>query len=197
MAPPIANHTWERTVAGLAKLVERITPWLLDLGNWIFGALIAFNLLVLSALLTIGPVDKAVLIATATFALALPPDVAGFLLLRLAADMKSVDLEQVATQAFVEAGFEAQARGPAPSPNEAQQRRARVVLRFSYALLSLTIVLTFIGVTAALWHMAWWIGGAFVGTAVVSQAVVFVAMASTGADTIWSTPAGETEPEHN
>src|SRR5438045_5336792 len=59
MAPPIANNTWERTVAGLAKLVERITPWLLDLGNWIFGALIAFNLLVLSALLTIGPVDKA------------------------------------------------------------------------------------------------------------------------------------------
>jgi len=58
-------------------------------------------------------------------------------------------------------------------------------------------VLTFIGVTAALWHMAWWIGGAFVGTAVVSQAVVFVAMPSTGADTIWSTPAGETEPEHN
>src|SRR5205085_2323034 len=83
----------------------------LDLGNWIFGALIAFNLLVLSALLTIGPVDQAVLIATATFALALPPDVAGFLLVRLAADMKSVDLEQVATQAFVEAGFEAKARG--------------------------------------------------------------------------------------
>jgi hypothetical protein len=24
----------------------------------------------------------------------------------------------------------------------------------------------------------------------------FVAMASTGANTIWSTPAGETEPEH-
>jgi len=119
MAPPIANDTWERTVAGLAKLVERITPWLLDLGNWNFGALIAFNLLVLSALLTVGPVDKAVLIATATLAVALPPDVAGFLLLRLAADMKSVDLEQVATQAFVEAGFEAQARGPAPSPNEA------------------------------------------------------------------------------
>jgi hypothetical protein len=153
-------------------VVERLTPWLLDLGNWIFGALIAFNLLVLGALLTIDPVDKAVLIATATFALALPPDVAGFLLLRLAADMKSVDLEQVATQAFVEVGFEVKARGPAQSPNEAQQRRARVVLRFSYALLSLTIVLTFIGVTAALWHMAWWIGMAFVGMAVVSQAVV-------------------------
>ncbi len=197
MAPPTANDTWERTIAGLVKLVERITPWLLDLGNWIFGALIALNLLVLSALMTIGPVDEAVLIATATFALALPPDVAGFLLLRLAADMNSVDLEEVATQAFVEAGFEVKTRGPAQSPKEAQQRRARVVLRFSYTLLSITIVLTFIGVTAALWHMAWWIGVAFVGMAAVSQVVVFVAMAPTGANRIWSTPAGEMEPEHN
>jgi hypothetical protein len=196
VARPTANDTWERTLAGLLKLVERLTPWLLDLGNWIFGALIAFTLLVLSALLTVGPVDTAVLIATATFALALPPDVAGFLLLRLAADMKSVDLEQVATQVFAEVGFEVKTRGPAQSSNEAQQRRARVVLRFSYALLSLTVVLTFIGVTAALWHMAWWIGVAFVGMAVISQAVVFAAMASTGSKTIWSTPAGETEPEH-
>src|SRR5438552_3320701 len=94
-----------------------IAIWEFSLG--VYLVVKAFMLLVLSALLTVGPVDKAVLIATANFALALPPDVAGFLLLRLAADMKSVDLEQVATQAFVEAGFEAQARGPAPSPNEA------------------------------------------------------------------------------
>jgi hypothetical protein len=195
MARPTANDTWARTVAGLVKLGERITPWLLDLGNWIFGALIAFNLLILSALLTVGPVDTSVLIATAAIALALPPDIAGFLLLRLAADIKSVDLEQVATQTFVEAGFKTKDRGPAQGPDEAEQRRARVVLRYSYALLALTVVLTFIGVTAALWHMAWWIGAAFVGMAVVSQAVFFVAMSSTGANTTWSTPAGETEPE--
>src|SRR5947207_12845276 len=132
MAPPIASDTWERTVAGLAKLVERITPWLLDLGNWNFGALIAFNLLVLSALLTVGPVDKAVLIATATFALALPPDVAGFLLLRLAADMKSDDLEQVATQAFVDAGIDAHDIGPAPSPNKDLRNRAQFIHPYNY-----------------------------------------------------------------
>ena len=192
---PNPNDTLARTEAGLVKLVERIAPWLLDLGNWIFGALIAFDLLILSALLTVGPVDTSVLIATAAIALALPPDIAGFLLLRLAADMKSVDLEQVATEAFVEVGFEVKDRGPVQSPAEAEQRRARLVLRYSYALLALTVVLTFIGVTAALWHMAWWIGAAFVGMAVASQAVFFVAVASTGGNTTWSTPAGETEPE--
>jgi len=192
---PNPNDTLARTEAGLVKLVERIAPWLLDLGNWIFGALIAFDLLILSALLTVGPVDTSVLIATAAIALALPPDIAGFLLLRLAADMKSVDLEQVATEAFVEVGFEVKDRAPVEGPDDAEQRRARVVLRYSYALLALTVVLTFIGVTAALWHMAWWIGAAFVGMAVASQAVFFVAVASTGGNTTWSTPAGETEPE--
>jgi hypothetical protein len=195
MARPTANDTWARTVAGLVKLVERITPWLLDLGNWIFGALIAFDLLILSALLTVGPVDTSVLIATAAIAVALPPDIAGFLLLRLAADMKRVDLEEVATEAFVEVGFKVEGHNPAQGRKEAEERRARVVLRYSYALLALTVVLTLIGVTAALWHMAWWIGAAFVGMAVASQAIFFVAVASTGGNTTWSTPAGETESE--
>jgi hypothetical protein len=195
MARPTANDTWARTKAGLVKLVERITPWLLDLGNWIFGALIAFNLLILSALLTVGPADASVLIATAAIALALPPDIAGFLLLRLAADMKRVDLEDVATQAFVEVGFKVEGYDPAQSRKEAEQRRTRVVLRYSYALLAFSVGLTFISVTAALWHIAWWIAATFLGMAVVSQAIFFVAVASTGGHTIWSTPAGEIEPE--
>ena len=91
---PTANDTSARTVAGLVKLVERITPWLLDLGNWIFGARDR-----LRPPDPHRPADRSarstpsVLVATAAIALALPPDIAGFLLLRLAADMKSVDLE--------------------------------------------------------------------------------------------------------
>ena len=196
MARTGANDTWVRTVVGLSNLVERITPWLLDLGAWIFGGLLAFNLLVLSALLTVGPVDTAVLIATAAIALAVPPGVAGFLLLRLVADMKRVDLERVATQAFVEAGFDVQLAGRAPSRDEARQRRARVVLRYSYVLLAVTAMLTFIDTTAALWHMAWWIGAAFIVMIVISQVIFFVALASTGTDAIWSAPAADSaEPE--
>ncbi|MGZ6214155.1 MAG: hypothetical protein ACXWMG_04305 [Candidatus Limnocylindria bacterium] len=195
MTSSAATDTWARTVLGLTKLVERITPWLLDLGNLIFGALIAFNLLILAALLTVGPVDMAVLVSTAAIALALPPDVAGFGLLRLAADMKRVDLERVATQAFVEAGFQVGWAGRVASRDEAEQRRARVVLRYSYVLLALSVLLTFSGVTAALWHMAWWIGVVFVGASAISMAVFFVALTATGAESTWSTPAGETESD--
>ena len=197
MAAPTGTDTLARTEAGLQKLIARITPWLLDLGGWIFGALIAFKLLILSALLTVGPGDTWVLIATVACAVALPLDVVGFLLLRLAADMKKIDLEQVATQAFVEAGFKVEDRGPTEGPRAAEQRRARVVLRYSYVLLSLSAVLTFSAVTAALWYMAWWIAAAFVGAAIVGGTVFFAALAATGGDTTWTTPAGESEPERD
>lgn len=169
-------------------MVERITPWLLDLGNWIFGGLIALNLLILGSLLTIGPGNRAVIIATAALALALPPDIAGFLLLRLAADMKNVDLEEVATKAFVDAGFGVEEQPASPDPGLEEKRRAKVVLRYSYALLALTILLTVIGVTAALWYMAWWIAIAFVAMIVVSQALVFGAVVATGAPRKWKPP---------
>jgi hypothetical protein len=196
MSRPPADPTWTSTKTGLATLVGRLTPWLLSLGDWVFGGLIAFNLLTLSALLTVGPVDTPVLIATAAVALALPPGVAGFLLLRLAADMKSQDLEEVASEAFVEAGFEVDESGPAENPKAAERRRSFVVLRYSSLLMALTVVFSLVGVTAALWHMAWWIGSAFVAMALVSLAVFLVAVVSTGrGDTTWTTPTGETEGE--
>ena len=188
------DDTWERTVAAFGTLVERITPWLLDLGNWVYGALIAFNLVILGALLTVGPVDAAVLIAAAAFALALPPDVAGFLLLRLAKDMKAIDLEEVATTAFTQAGFSAEGRSAA-SADDAEKRRARVVLLYSYGLLALTLLLTLTGVTAALWHMAWWIGSCFLAMVVISQGLLFQAIVATGSKRIWRTPPGAEEPQ--
>lgn len=170
------DETWVRTQAALGTLLERMTPWLLDLGNWIFGALIAFSLVIIGAMLTVGPVDRAVLVATAAFALALPLDVAGFFLLKLAADMKKVDLETVATAAFVEAGFSSEQVGQALDPRESEKQRTQRVLGYSYSLLVLTVLLTLVGVTAALWHMAWWIGVAFAAMLVLSLVIVVVAL---------------------
>ena len=173
---PAVDESWARTQAALGTVLESVTPWLLDLGNWIFGALIAFSLVILGALLTVGPVDRAVVIATAAFALALPPDVAGFVLLRLAADMKKVDLETLTTSAFVDAGFTPEQVGQAPDPKELERRRTRTVLGFSYGMLTLTMLLSLVGVTATLWHMAWWIGIAFLAMVAVSMTVVGAAL---------------------
>jgi hypothetical protein len=180
----VVDETWVRTQAALGALLARMTPWLLDLGNWIFGALIAFSLVIIGAMLTVGSVDRAVLVATAAFALGLPLDVAGFFLLRLAADMKKVDLESVATAAFVEAGFSSEEVGQALDPKESEQRRTRRVLGFSYSLLALTTLLTLVGVTAALWHMAWWIGVAFAAMAVLSLIIVGGALSTNNPRTV-------------
>ena len=164
-----------RTQAAFATLLEQMAPWLLDLGNWIFGALIAFSLVIIGAMLTVGPVDRAVLVATAAFALALPLDVAGFFLLKLVVDMKKIDLENVATAAMVEAGFSSEEVGVI-DPGESEQRRTRKALTYSYTLLMVTALLTLVGVTAALWHMAWWIGVAFAVMLLLSLTLVTAAL---------------------
>lgn len=56
------NHGWRvdapsssvddrsvRTFDGLRNLVANVTPWLIDVGSWIFGGLTAINLVVISA----------------------------------------------------------------------------------------------------------------------------------------------------
>lgn len=157
-------------------LLEGITPWLLDIGGWIFGALIALNLLVLASLVTVGPSDRAVLIATLCLALALPPDVGGFLLLRLLEDLSKVQLDQVAADAFAAEGFDRKQFEAAAQPADVARRRSRKVLTYAYSMLNLGAVLTIAGLTATLWHMAWWIAVAFLAATGVSLVLVALAM---------------------
>ena len=161
-------------------MLERIAPWLLDLGSWMFGALIAFNLLILGALLTVGPVDAAVIVSTAALALVLPVNVTGFFMLKLSEDLKKLSLDEVAKQAFKDVGF-VDDRDSSPETREKlEKKRTSVVLRYAYLLLALSAVLTLISITAALWHMAWWIGVLFVAMTFVSQFAIVGAIVSAG-----------------
>lgn len=177
-------------MAGLGRLVDSITPWLLDLGSWTFGALIAFNLVVLGALLTVGPVDVAIKIGTAAFAVALPLGVGGLVLLRLLTDMSKSSLGDAATKAFVDVGFSFQQASTADA-----SRPRRVALLYTYVLLTATVLMTLVGVTASLWHMAWWIGVVFVVMAVVSQSAVVAALSAMSPQGRWRSPSGQVEPD--
>ena len=161
----------------LGKLVERITPWLLDFGSWIFGGLIAFNLLVVAALITVGPVDPAITVSTAAFALALPLELAGLLLLRLDQDLKHVGFEEEVAQAFQEVGPNVREQVASRTALELwPKRRTRIVLLYALWILALSVVLTLTGMAAALWHMAWWIGVVFFAMVLISQGMVIVAL---------------------
>jgi hypothetical protein len=185
------STTFGRTRAGFARFAGAITPWLLDLGNWIFGGLIAFSLVMLGALLTVGPVDTAVKISTAAFSVALPLDVAGFVLLRLAADVSKVGLGGLGTKAFQEVGFSVEG---AAAPEATERKLRNVALIYSYVLLGVTALLSLVGVAAALWHMAWWIGGGFVVMVFVSQVVILAALSALDPGGRWRSPGGEVEP---
>jgi len=174
---PSPDQTFNQTLDGFGKLVEQLTPWLLDFGSWIYGALIAFNLLLLASLLTVGPIDAAAVVATAAIALALPPTVAGFFLLRLLEDIKKVRLEEVASAAFQEAGLGVDQVGP-PDLESIAKERTKIVLIYSYSILAWSVLLTVIGISAALWHMAWWVSVTFVLMTLASGGLVIGAMAS-------------------
>jgi hypothetical protein len=179
-----------RTFMGLGRLVDSVTPWLMDLGSWTFGALIAFNLVILGALLTVGPVDPPVKIATAAFAVALPLGVGGLVLLRLLTDMSKASLGDAAAKAFIDVGFRFQR---ANKSDEGRPRR--VALLYTYALLTATALMTLTGMTASLWHMAWWIGVTFIVVALVSQVAVGAALSAYSPQGRWRAPSGAIEPE--
>ena len=167
------EEQFKQTVTASEKFVERITPWLLEVDSWVFGGLIAFTLLVVGSLLTIGPVDPAILVATTAFALALPLHLTGLILLRLVQDLKRVGFEEELVKAFQEVGFTKDSQVPAPATLEAmRQRRTRIVLGYSLGILALGVLLTLTGIMSALWHMAWWIDVCFCAMVLLSLVIV-------------------------
>ena len=144
-------------------LLATLAPWLTDFGNWIFGALIAFDLVVLGAVLTVGPEDEAVKLSTAAVAMAVPPGAVGLLLLRLVTDVRKIR----------------QSRATDAQP--AAQGPHMVVLRYTVGLMLVTFLLTMVGLTAALWHIAWWSAVAFVVIVAASLLIFFLAARDLGA----------------
>jgi hypothetical protein len=164
--------------SGFDKFFDRVTPWLFDVGLWIFGSLMAFNLLILASLFTIGPVDRAVTTATAAFALALPLDVTGLLLLRLVRELTDVKFEDELANAFQQVGYTGGGQVPAAPALEAmRRRRAKLVLWTFPIVLALSVLLTLTGLLATLWHMAWWIMLAFACMIILSLLIIVLVVA--------------------
>lgn len=169
----------DHSVKGLRNLVEMITPWLFAVGSWIFGGLIAFNLVVVSSLLTIRPVDTAILISITALTCALPLNLAGIFLLRLIKDMKDIGIDDLTLKAFQDAGVpDIEAYFPALEERESLYRRgSNVTLGYSLGILVLSIALTLTGLVAALWHTAWWIGMVLLLMVIFCAVLVIVVIA--------------------
>jgi hypothetical protein len=168
-----------QSLDAVGKMLDRATPWLSEIGSWIFGGLVAVSLIVISSLLTVGPVDASVRISVTLFACALPLNVAGIIVLRLTKDLMNFGVDDLALRAFEESGFpEIDAYFP-PAPERAAllKRRAGVALRYSLAIAALSAALTLAGLVAALWHMAWWIGSVLLIMAALSAGLVLVVLA--------------------
>ena len=178
-APPSVDEPSARAVRGLRNLVDTTAPWLIDVGSWIFGGVTAVDLVVIAALITVGPVDAAVQTATAALTAAVPLAVAGIVLLRLINDAQEMRLENLAERAFQDAGFpNIDAYFPAAherAPRNA--RRSRVALLYAAGLAVVSVVLSLAGFTAAMWHMAPWIAFVLLSALGLSVTLVLIGFA--------------------
>jgi MFS family permease len=134
--------------------------------------------LIIGALLPIRPVDLPVEIAIAVFALALPLNVTGLVLLRVVQDVKPVGFEEGIVRVFQEAGFTpGEQQIPSLTTLEAVRKRGtRNVLYTALGILTLSGVLTLVGMVAALWHVAWWIAVAFGVMVFICQIIIQIVM---------------------
>lgn len=177
LAALAADESLSQTARAFGALSERMAPWLVEFGSWIFAGLIAFILVVLAALITIGPVDRAIMVAATAFALALPLDVAGLFLLRFVQDITRVGLGDAWERAFREAGLPVPEQvAPPVGPSSREARLTQTVLTYCYSILTLSALLTMVGLVAALWHIAWWVGVAFIAMALIALLLVLAAL---------------------
>jgi hypothetical protein len=179
ISPAAAEAQNKQIMNAFGKLLESIAPWLLEFGSWIFGGLIAFILLVIASVFTIGPVDPAVTVSTAAFAIALPLNITGLFLLRVFQDLKNVKFEEEAAQAFHDVGFTIGEQLASPKTLESlRKRRTTIFLSWSLGILVLSSLLTLTGMIAVLWHMAWWIGVVFIAMVIICPVIVIIAFAT-------------------
>ena len=165
------------SIKGLGGLVERIGPWLFEVGNWICGGLTAFDLVAISALLTVGPVDRAVLISSTAFACALPLNVSAIFLLRLIKDITEIRVDEIALKSFQDVGFpNIEAHFPPSAERQLQYKKmSKIALAYAFGAASSGAGFTLFGLISALWHMAWWIAVALLAMVILSVcASIFV-----------------------
>ena len=169
----------EQSMNGLSRLVEKISPALFEVGSWLLGGLIALNLVVLGALITVGAIGPSILISAAALACALPLNVAGIFLLRLIKDTNDIGIDELALQAFREADFpDIEAYFPDAHGRDVHSRqRSNMALLSSFGIIALSFTLTVIGLVAALWHLAWWLGVTLLAMSILSACLVILILA--------------------
>ena len=170
---------WEAQYRGAEEgqrmSVARLEPWLVDVGSWVFGGLLVFTAAFTAALTTVDRFDGAILVSMTAFGCALPLEVAGICLARLVKDVKAVGMiDELTLQSARDAGY-LDIEAYAPPANERESLRARrsaTALRFSLVIAAVCVALTSIGLVAALWYVAWWIGVTGLAMVVLSTALI-------------------------
>lgn len=171
----------KQTKEATETLISHIAPWFFEFGNWIFGGLIAYSIVliqspILNSAVTRG--DRALVICTLTLALALPLDVLGLIVLRLFGDLRRFDLEkemQETYKAVLEAADPTYGELDQAALERWQKKRMAWIFNLSVSILFVVLALTIAATTAAIWYVMWWIAVVFlamIGAIILSLSLI-------------------------
>lgn len=152
----LAGPAWRQTsLSWMQKSQEITVKWLYELGGWIFGGLLIAALLLLYDLILLGSADRATLVAGLAIALALPFNLAGLGLIRYysALTQAVVEAKQLLAQ---NSNLDAETLNRLIRNSESFSPGKHQTMDMSVSLaLYLSIFLTLIGASAALWRISW------------------------------------------
>jgi len=164
-APPVAfasaptsapGPDWRAlALAWMQKSQELTAKLLYDLGGWIFGGLIIINLMLLQALISLGFIDLAILVAALAVVLAFPFNLAGLGIIRYFTALTQT-IEEARHALAHNGNLDAETLIKLTRESTAFSPGKRQVMDSSVSLaLYLSVLLTVIGLGSALWHVSW------------------------------------------
>lgn len=132
-----------------------VLKWLYEVGGWIFTGLIAIALMIVQDLISLGPSDRALLIAAFALAAALPLNLTGLWIVRY---IKNLDLaveeakQYLAQNKAVDEDTVISLRSDDEAFSAAKKKFTNLVVTI---VLALSVLFTLIGISSALWHISW------------------------------------------
>jgi hypothetical protein len=149
-----AKMNWKPALQSWMEQSRKIIlKWLYDVGGWIFTGLIAVALMIVLNLITTGTTDRVLLVAGLVLAVALPLNLAGLWIVRYIQNLDQALAEATPPLAQPVAADEATAN---TASTEIFSAKKRSFMNDTITIiLALSVLLTLLGLSLALWHISW------------------------------------------
>lgn len=148
-----AKMDWKQTLQSWMEQSQKIIlKWLYEVGGWIFTGLIAVALMIVLNLITVGIADRVLLVAGLVLAAALPLNLAGLWIVRYIQNLDQALAE--AKPPVARQPIEDESTVMVASAQIFSAKKRKFTNDIITIILALSVLLTLLGLSLALWHIS-------------------------------------------